>query len=64
VFVGADDDLDAVAQLQLAEQAADVGLYGSLGEYELGGDLSVGQASGDLDKNLAFPGPAGAAGTR
>jgi hypothetical protein len=42
-LVGEDDGLHAVAQLELAEQAPDVGLDRVLAEHELGGDLGVRQ---------------------
>src|SRR5690348_2999554 len=56
VFVGVHDGLNAVAQLDLAEYTADMGLDSGLGQRQLGGDLGVGQPGGDLGKDLALPG--------
>jgi hypothetical protein len=54
-LVGQDDRLDAVAQAQLGQDAADMGLHGRLGDEQPLGDLRVGQPGGDVDKDLAFP---------
>jgi hypothetical protein len=42
VFVGVDDCLDPVAQIELGEDAPDVGLDRGLGQEQLPGDLGVG----------------------
>ena len=54
VFVGEDDCLHPVAQLEFGEHPSDVGLDGRLGKAKLKGDLKVGQAEGDLAEHLAF----------
>jgi len=40
-FVGEDDGLDAVSEVELGEDPADVGFDGALGDVEAGGDLVV-----------------------
>lgn len=45
-FVGEDDDLDAVAQIEFGEDAGDVGLDGARGYVERGGDLGVRKPTG------------------
>jgi hypothetical protein len=47
--------LGAVAQAELAEDAADVGLDRLFGEDEALGDLPVGKAAGDQGENLGLP---------
>jgi len=54
-LVGQDDRLDAVAQAQLGQNAADVRLHGRLGDEQALGDLRVGQPGGHLDKDLPLP---------
>jgi hypothetical protein len=56
VVIGVDDDLYAVAQRELGQDAADVGLDGGLGAHELLGDLRVREAAGDGDEALALAG--------
>jgi hypothetical protein len=54
-LIGKDDRLDAVAQAQLGQDAADMGLHGRLGDEQAPGDLRVGQPGGHLDEDLTFP---------
>ena len=51
-LVGEDDRLHAVAQVELLEDASDVGLHGSVADDELGGDLGVGEAARDQGEDL------------
>ena len=53
-FVGDDDELGAVARVQLGHDAADVGLGGQRAEEQAGGDLVVGQALGDQPEDLTL----------
>src|ERR1017187_526393 len=53
--VGGDDQLGAIARLQLHEQAADVGLGGGQADVQVGCDLGVGQAEPDQGQDLALP---------
>ena len=53
-FVGGDDGLGAVAEPELVEDVADVGLDGFLGDDEAVGDLGVGQALGDELEDFGF----------
>jgi hypothetical protein len=53
-LVGEDDGLGAVAQGELGEYPADVGLHGLLGDDEGVGDLGVGQAPGDEFEDLGL----------
>ncbi len=46
-FVGEDDGLHAVAQVEFLEDASDVGFHGSVADDELGGDLGVREAARD-----------------
>ena len=54
-LVGEDDRLAAVAQLELGEDAADVGLHRLLRDDEALRDLGVGQALGDEPQHLGLP---------
>ena len=47
-------DLDAVVDLELVEQAGDVGLDGRDGEVQRGGDLGVGLAAADGEGDVAL----------
>ena len=51
---GEDRGLDAVLQIELGEDAADVGLDGLLADYQLAGDLAVAVPAGDEVEDLAF----------
>ena len=53
--VGGDDQLGAIARLQLHEQAADVGLGGGQADVQVGCDLGIGQAEPDQGQDLALP---------
>ena len=69
LLVGVDGDLDAIAQIELGQDAGDVALDGGLAEVEPGGDLGVRQALGHQphDAELAFaeaPGGGGGQGRR
>lgn len=55
-LVGVHDSLHPVPQRELIQHPADVCLDRGLGQEELGGDLGVGQARGDLDEDLLFAG--------
>ena len=52
-LVGEDHDLHAVAQAELGEDAADVGLDGRLGEHELRGDLGVRASARELSASTS-----------
>src|SRR4051794_22978706 len=52
VFVGEDDGLDAVAQVELSEQAGDVRLDRGRLDHELGGDLRVGAPAGEQAQDV------------
>src|SRR5688500_12944965 len=54
VLVGVDDQLDAVAQVELGEDARHVGLDRRLREELGGGDLRVGEATGRAEEDLAL----------
>ena len=54
-LVGEDHRLHAVAQPQLGEHVADVGLDRRLADHQLGGDLRVGHALGDQPQHLQLP---------
>jgi hypothetical protein len=55
-FVGEDDGLDAVAEVELLQDAGDVGL-GRVRTYdELVGDLGVREAASDEPQHLGFAG--------
>ena len=54
--VGQDHRLDTVAQVELGEDARDVGLHGLMADHEFGGDLGVGPTVRDQDEDLALPG--------
>ena len=51
---GEDDGLHPVAQPELGQQPAHVGLDGRLGDVEALGDLGVGEAVGDGEQDLAL----------
>src|SRR5690606_27799129 len=55
VAVGVDDRLDAIAQVELGEDARDIGLDGLLADHQGLGDLAVGQAVGDEAQHLQLP---------
>jgi hypothetical protein len=55
-LVGQDDGLDPVAQAELGEQVADVGFHGGVADEEVGGDLGVGEAAGEPQQDVVFPG--------
>ena len=46
-FVGEDDGLGAVVEVEFGEDAGDVGLDRCVAEDELAGDAVVGEAAGD-----------------
>src|SRR5215207_11210648 len=54
--VGVDHRLDAVAQRQLVEDVVHVGLDGALAEEQLGTDLGVRPAAGQLAEHVDFAG--------
>src|SRR5262245_61270328 len=54
VVVCEDDRCRTVADVELAEDAAHVGLHGRLGDVEAGGDLGVGRAAGDQAQHVAL----------
>jgi hypothetical protein len=56
VLVGEDDGLDAVAEVELRQDAADVALDGRLGHDEPLGDLAVRETAGDENEDLALAG--------
>jgi hypothetical protein len=51
-FVGEDDDLDAVAEVELGEDAGDMAFDGRVAEVELRGDLGVGEAAREQPQDL------------
>src|SRR5919107_791801 len=53
-FVGEDDELGAVAGVELGHGPVDVGLGGHRADHHAVGDLGVGQALGDQGDGLAF----------
>lgn len=53
-FLNKQGDLDAVVDLELVEEARDVGLDGRDGEVQRGGDFGVGVAAADGQGNLVF----------
>ena len=53
-LVGGDDQLGAVACLQLGEQVADVGAGGGVGYVQAAGDFGVGKPAADEGQHLAF----------
>src|SRR5918997_5303575 len=55
-LVREDHGLDAVAQVELGENATDVGLHGRLGEDEALGDLRVRPPRRQLEQHLALAG--------
>jgi len=50
-----DDRLRAVAQIELREDAADMGLDRVLAQHELGGDLGIRMAARDQSQNVELP---------
>jgi hypothetical protein len=44
--------LDSIAQAQLRQQVTDMGLDRGLAHYQLIGDLSIGQTSGDEPQHV------------
>src|SRR5215471_7058898 len=54
-FVGQDDGLDAVAEVELGQYPPDVDLDGSLGQVHLVGDLAVGEPGGEPGEDGPFP---------
>src|ERR1700728_3356864 len=54
-FVGQHDGLVAVAEVQLGEDAADVGLGGLFGDDQGAADVGVGQAAGDQPQHFGLP---------
>ena len=54
--VGVDDGLDAVAQVELGEDAGHEGLDGLVADDERRSDLSVGQSVRDEAEDLPFTG--------
>jgi hypothetical protein len=56
VLVGVHDSLHPVPQLEPIQHPADVCLDRGLGQEELGSEVGVGQARGDLDEDLLFAG--------
>src|SRR5437899_3667187 len=55
-LVGEDHRLHAVAQVELLEDASDVGFYGSIADDELGGDLGVREAAREPLEHLELTG--------
>ena len=55
-FIGDDDGLRAVAEVELVEDAGDVGLDGGVRDYERARDLAVGHSTSDQREYLEFPG--------
>ena len=53
-LVGQDDGLDPVAQGELGQHPADVGLHGALLDHELSGDLGIRQATCDEPEHVHF----------
>jgi hypothetical protein len=51
-FVGEDDGLDAVSQVELGQDTGDVCLYRRAGDDELVGDFGVGESAGDESEDL------------
>ena len=51
-FVGEDDGLGAVVEVELGEDACDVGLDGGVADDELAGDVGVGEAARDEPQHL------------
>jgi hypothetical protein len=56
VFVGEDDGLYAVAEVELREDAADVALDGRFGHDESVGDLAVRESARDEYEDLLLAG--------
>ena len=54
-LVGDDDQLCAVARVELGQDAGDVGLDGGGADVEPGADLGVGQSLGDQGEDVALP---------
>ena len=54
-LIGEDHRLDPVAQAELGQDPADVGLDRAFAEIEPGGDAPVGQAARDEPEHLALP---------
>ncbi len=55
-LVGQDDGLDPVAQAELGQQVAHVRFDGGLADDEVGGYLGVGEAAGEPQQDVVFPG--------
>src|SRR5262252_10905282 len=53
-FVGEDDGLGAVAEVELGQDPADVGLGGLLGDDQRVADLGIGQTVGDQPQHLGL----------
>ena len=53
-FVRKDDGVDSIAQVQLAEQAVEVGLHGGDAEVELGGNFVVAEPASDKRQDLSL----------
>jgi hypothetical protein len=53
--VGPLGDLDAIACVEFAHEAGEVGLDGADADVELVGDLAVGLAAGDRQQDLFLP---------
>ena len=51
-FVGEDDGLGTVVEVELGEDACDVGFDGGVADDELVGDVAVGHAAGDQAQDL------------
>ena len=56
MLVGVDDGLGAVAELELLQDAGDVGLDGAIADDEPGGNLGVGESAGEELEHLKFAG--------
>jgi hypothetical protein len=60
-FVGKDDGLKTVAQVELGQYPADVDLHGARGQVQAGGDLGIGQADGDESEDVLLTAGEGSA---
>ena len=55
-FVGEDDGLGAVVEVELAEDACDVGFGGRVADEEFAGDVVVGSSAGEEAEHLELAG--------
>ena len=53
-FVGEDDGLYPVAEVEFGEDAGDVAFHGGVAEVEVGCDLGIGEAAGEEPEDVEF----------